>query len=234
MADRLVGAAEIADLLGVSRQRVNELARTSQEFPSPVAELAAGRIWERESIEAWARRRGYADEVRIVAFAGVAVESPATPEDLSRAVAELRAGQPVLVDCRGTSALAFQRIADAALGVSLAIDAAVHDGDRTLLLIPPAVRLGKAQKKAIERYLERTGAQPTNRGVPMTEDKVAAFVHSRFGVDLGPKTVAALREAASSEADIANVQAEVTGRNTITGKPKTVTVRLADIAHMSP
>lgn len=76
------------------------------------------------------------------------------------------------LDCRGTSALAFRRIVDVALGVSLAMDAAVHDGGRTLLLIPPGVRLGKTQKNAIERYLERTGLHQT-RGVSMAEDELA-------------------------------------------------------------
>jgi predicted DNA-binding transcriptional regulator AlpA len=53
----LVGAQEIAELLGITRQRVGQLARTDESFPSPVAEVAAGRIWEREDVERWARER---------------------------------------------------------------------------------------------------------------------------------------------------------------------------------
>ena len=53
----LVGAAEIAALLGVSRQRVDQLSR-HQDFPEPLTELASGRIWTRQSIEEWARASG--------------------------------------------------------------------------------------------------------------------------------------------------------------------------------
>ncbi len=54
----LVGAAEVARLLGVTRQRVNALARTHKSFPEPAATIAAGRIWLREDIEEWASRDG--------------------------------------------------------------------------------------------------------------------------------------------------------------------------------
>lgn len=57
MAEDLVGVAEIADLIGVSRQRVDQLTRT-EDFPTPVADLASGRIWERGDVDAWARAAG--------------------------------------------------------------------------------------------------------------------------------------------------------------------------------
>lgn len=53
----LMGLTEIAEMLGVSRQRIDQLAHTD-DFPEPVAELAAGRIWERADVEAWARATG--------------------------------------------------------------------------------------------------------------------------------------------------------------------------------
>ena len=53
----LIGAQEIADLFGVTRQRVGQLARTDPTFPDPVAEMAAGRIWERKLVEKWETRR---------------------------------------------------------------------------------------------------------------------------------------------------------------------------------
>jgi predicted DNA-binding transcriptional regulator AlpA len=53
----LVGVAEIADLLGVSRTRVSQLAN-SPGFPEPAARLAAGPVWERAPIEQWARDTG--------------------------------------------------------------------------------------------------------------------------------------------------------------------------------
>lgn len=52
----LLGATDVARLLGVSRQRVYQLAERT-DFPRPVAVLARGRMWERGQIEAWARGR---------------------------------------------------------------------------------------------------------------------------------------------------------------------------------
>jgi hypothetical protein len=53
MTHHLVGAAEAAKILGVTRQRVAQLAVTPG-FPQPEAELSAGRIWSRHAIERWA------------------------------------------------------------------------------------------------------------------------------------------------------------------------------------
>lgn len=59
MPDDLMGTHEIAELLGVSRQRVDELARTDDAFPEPAARLKAGRVWNRADVERWAAgRRG--------------------------------------------------------------------------------------------------------------------------------------------------------------------------------
>lgn len=49
-----MGTAEVADMLGVSRQRVHQLA-ARPSFPKPVAVLAAGTIWRRVDIERWIR-----------------------------------------------------------------------------------------------------------------------------------------------------------------------------------
>jgi prophage regulatory protein len=54
----LMGVAEIAEYLGVSRQRVDALARTKADFPAPAASLQAGRVWRRQEVEAWARASG--------------------------------------------------------------------------------------------------------------------------------------------------------------------------------
>jgi len=58
MPHHLVAAAEIARLLGVSRQYVDRLTREDPDFPEPEVELSAGRIWSREAVEAWARASG--------------------------------------------------------------------------------------------------------------------------------------------------------------------------------
>lgn len=52
--DSLGGIAEVAELLGVSRQRVASL-RSRPGFPAPLAELAAGPIFDLESVERWAK-----------------------------------------------------------------------------------------------------------------------------------------------------------------------------------
>jgi ATP-dependent Clp protease ATP-binding subunit ClpC len=56
VSHHLVGVAEMAEMLGVSRQRVNQLASSYADFPEPEAELAAGRIWTRDDIESWLAR----------------------------------------------------------------------------------------------------------------------------------------------------------------------------------
>ncbi|MCP4308024.1 MAG: hypothetical protein GY788_24760 [bacterium] len=54
----LVGVAEVADMLGISRQRVNAIVNTRDDFPEPVAVLTAGRIWLREEVVSWAKEDG--------------------------------------------------------------------------------------------------------------------------------------------------------------------------------
>ncbi|HYP23268.1 MAG TPA: hypothetical protein VEV43_06825 [Actinomycetota bacterium] len=57
----LVGVTEIAELLGTSRQRASELAR-SPKFPAPLADLAAGPVWPKPVVarfaEEWERKPG--------------------------------------------------------------------------------------------------------------------------------------------------------------------------------
>jgi prophage regulatory protein len=58
VADDLVGITEIAEMLGISRQRVYQLLESDDSFPKPVAEISAGRIWRRPDVEAWAKSTG--------------------------------------------------------------------------------------------------------------------------------------------------------------------------------
>lgn len=53
----LVGSAEVARILGVSRQRVQQLIKT-EDWPAPEAELEMGKVWKRADILAWARNHG--------------------------------------------------------------------------------------------------------------------------------------------------------------------------------
>lgn len=52
-----MGAAEVADFLAVSRQRVLQL-RQRDDFPQPVSVLASGPVWESADVERWARETG--------------------------------------------------------------------------------------------------------------------------------------------------------------------------------
>lgn len=54
---RLLGAAELAVTLGVSRQRVGQLA-AKPWFPRPVARLTMGAVWELADIERMAAETG--------------------------------------------------------------------------------------------------------------------------------------------------------------------------------
>lgn len=58
MPHHLLGVAEVSALLGVSRQRVDQLAASHPDFPRPEAELAAGRIWSRAAVEGWTAEQG--------------------------------------------------------------------------------------------------------------------------------------------------------------------------------
>jgi predicted DNA-binding transcriptional regulator AlpA len=55
-AHRVLGAAEIREGLGVSRQRVQQLIGRP-DFPEPHDTLAMGKVWLRQDIERWARAR---------------------------------------------------------------------------------------------------------------------------------------------------------------------------------
>ena len=54
----MVGAAEIAELLGgLSRQRVTQLM-AADDFPEPMQRLRMGNVWRYSDVVAWAKRRG--------------------------------------------------------------------------------------------------------------------------------------------------------------------------------
>lgn len=64
----LAGVTEAAGILGVSKQRFDELRRTWPGFPRPVAELAAGPIWGASELRGFAETqtgRGPGQRVRV-------------------------------------------------------------------------------------------------------------------------------------------------------------------------
>jgi predicted DNA-binding transcriptional regulator AlpA len=52
---RVVGLAEIAVLLGVSKRTATRYTRRP-DFPAPAARLAMGPIWWNDDVEAWIRQ----------------------------------------------------------------------------------------------------------------------------------------------------------------------------------
>jgi predicted DNA-binding transcriptional regulator AlpA len=61
VARELMGAAEIAERLGVSRQRVQQLIGRA-DWPAPAATLEMGRVWRTDEVEAWIREHRPQDE----------------------------------------------------------------------------------------------------------------------------------------------------------------------------
>lgn len=57
-ADDLVGAAEIAERLGLAQPQTVHLwrRRYREDFPAPVAHLRQAMIWSWPDVEAWARK----------------------------------------------------------------------------------------------------------------------------------------------------------------------------------
>jgi len=56
---QLVGAAEIAARLGLAQpQTVHDWRRRHADFPSPVAILTMGIVWNWPDVERWARETG--------------------------------------------------------------------------------------------------------------------------------------------------------------------------------
>ena len=53
----LAGRTELAEMLGVSRQRARELTERA-DFPPPIAQLRRGPIWKIDDVAAWARSVG--------------------------------------------------------------------------------------------------------------------------------------------------------------------------------
>jgi hypothetical protein len=53
---RLLGAAEVAELLGLTRQGLR-LRRAQPDFPEPIANLKATPVWDHDSLVEYARSR---------------------------------------------------------------------------------------------------------------------------------------------------------------------------------
>jgi len=57
----LWGTQEIAEYLGVTRQRVHQLAERYHDWPAPLASLTMGKVYEAAAIRAWAAQHQRTD-----------------------------------------------------------------------------------------------------------------------------------------------------------------------------
>lgn len=55
--EEYVGSAELAEMFGVSRQRVYQLT-SREDFPEPFLRLRLGSVWRTEDVRAWAESKG--------------------------------------------------------------------------------------------------------------------------------------------------------------------------------
>lgn len=57
----LVGIKEVAEMLGVSRTRADQLSRRPN-FPEPKIRHARVRLWEEEDVKAWMKANGRSED----------------------------------------------------------------------------------------------------------------------------------------------------------------------------
>lgn len=105
MTHHLLGVAEVAELLGVSRQRVHQLALLPH-FPRPEAELSAGKIWSHSAIHAWQVERGRLTRSKQCSFCGKAADEVMKLIAGPREIAICNecvdvAAEVVLIECEG-------------------------------------------------------------------------------------------------------------------------------------
>jgi FtsZ-interacting cell division protein YlmF len=151
----LVGVAEIAQTMGVARQRVHELARAHLDFPEPVAELSAGRIWRKSDIEAWmASRERPERRLEVKHVAGIAVLSPIAFSDMQAVGDAVRARDPMVVELRRIDVVQMRRCIDFISGAAYIANAQVDRiADRAYLISPEAVPITKQQRRELAASL---------------------------------------------------------------------------------
>jgi predicted DNA-binding transcriptional regulator AlpA len=57
----VMGTHEIAAMLGVSRQRAQQIT-AGKDFPRMYDQVKAGKLWRRSAVEQWAREHGRLDD----------------------------------------------------------------------------------------------------------------------------------------------------------------------------
>lgn len=109
MSLRLVGSAEIVHFLALSRQRVTQLQAT-EGFPTPLAELAMGKVYDFADIQKWAIETGHRQTFR---------------EYRDHVLAELRDASDPVEDAEATHEAACQEFDDIITPYGFALDDAI-------------------------------------------------------------------------------------------------------------
>jgi chromosome partitioning protein len=84
----LVGAAEVAEMLGVTKQTLTNWRTRNASFPDPVAELKSGPVWKSAEIVEWAKGAG----VQVETSKSKALTVPATKSAVVVAVVNMKGG----------------------------------------------------------------------------------------------------------------------------------------------
>lgn len=152
----VVGVAEIAQLLNVSRQRVHELMRSDVSFPEPAAELSAGRIWQRADVEGWmAARQRHGKDTIVEDVYGVALVSPSSFADMQIVGDEVRADRPVAVELRRLDVVQMRRCIDFLSGAGYVVGGDVEKiADRAYLVSPAGTAITKKQRDHLVQRLQ--------------------------------------------------------------------------------
>ncbi len=197
----MVGVAEVAALLGVSRQRVAQIAGDYPDFPAPEAELAAGRVWSREAVEAWLathpERKSGRREGGLVMFERL---TEGARQAFTYAQEEARSRGHSYVGCEHL-VLALLRVTDGVAAHALIACGFTVESGRTALvrilregadattgLLPftPRVRraLDQAQEAALELAHNFVGTEHLLLGILREGENVGCRLLQEAGVDL--------------------------------------------------
>ena len=152
---QLVGVDEIARLVGISRQRVNAIVRTDAAFPEPLAELAAGRIWDRTEIDKWMAQRARGGKREIVSeINGITLVTPHEFAEVEALANEFMKSKPVILELRRLDQMLQRRCIDFASGLAYGLRGQVSRvADKVLLLEPEGTRLSPKERRAISDQL---------------------------------------------------------------------------------
>lgn len=197
--DHLVGTAEIGEMLGVTRQRVAQIVASYSDFPSPEAELSAGRIWTRRSVETWIashpeRRPGRSGgpELRFERWSQEARQVLLYAQEEAR---ELRHGY---LGCEhfllgltriGSSKRVLERLGASHEEIRKwtleVVGPGKHKGADTLPWTPRAREAAQlAQEEALEQGRAQVEAEHLFIGILLQAENVACLVLASHGIDL--------------------------------------------------